>query len=158
METPWCCRIYEIRWSGFVSNAQKGAKRQKEFKQIDVCWGWALEDDRKTWVEVFDTRWSHAHQWAGAPTWQLSRYVLGLVPRYDLGKNHYVLNFHPGSLARAVGSLPLADGAGEIQVQWSRQDDGIRYSLTTPQPIWLHFKEDEQAATKIEAKHQLRLP
>ncbi|MFA5814531.1 MAG: hypothetical protein WC865_02810 [Bacteroidales bacterium] len=40
--------------------------------QYRKCWGWALEDDRTTWIEVFDTRWSNCHQWAGSPTWQLS--------------------------------------------------------------------------------------
>lgn len=126
--------------------------------QYRKCWGWALEDDRKTWVEVFDTRWSHAHQWAGAPTWQLSRYALGLVPRFDLGKNHYVLNFHPGSLKHAEGSLPLPDGTGEIEVKWSRQDDGIHYAVKAPQPVWLHIKDDQDTALKIEAEHQLLLP
>ena len=38
--------------------------------QYRACWGWALGEGRTTWVEVFDTRWTHCHQWAGAPTWQ----------------------------------------------------------------------------------------
>ena len=50
--------------------------------QYRKCWGWALEDDRTTWLEVFDTRWSGCHQWAGSPTWQLSAYALGLHPAF----------------------------------------------------------------------------
>jgi len=59
--------------------------------QYRRCWGFALEEGRTTWIEVFDTRWSHCHQWSGCPTWQLSRYVLGLHPRFDLGPFHYLL-------------------------------------------------------------------
>ena len=65
---------------------------------------------RTTWVEVFDTRWSHCHQWSGAPTWQLSRYVLGLDPRFDRAINSFDLILHPGSLQQANGRIPLPLG------------------------------------------------
>ncbi|MHB8968851.1 MAG: alpha-L-rhamnosidase-related protein [Pirellulaceae bacterium] len=107
--------------------------------QYRQCWGWALGDGRTTWLEVFDTRWSHCHQWSGCPTWQMSRYVLGLQPRYDLGQRHYVLAVVPGGLARAEGKLPLSDGQGVIEVQWSREADGLHYQLQTPRPIFLHL-------------------
>lgn len=105
--------------------------------QYRKCWGWSLGDGRTTWLEVFDTRWSHCHQWAGCPTWQLSRYVLGLVPCFDLGRNHYVLRVVAGSLAKAAGDLPMPDG-GRIHVDWQRQADGIRYSLSCDKPVWIH--------------------
>ena len=80
--------------------------------QYRRCWGWALGDDRTTWLEVFDTRWSHCHQWSGCPTWQLSRYVLGLQPRYDLGVRHYALSLVPSDLASVEGKLPLPGDSG----------------------------------------------
>ncbi len=107
--------------------------------QYRTCWGWSLGDARTTWLEVFDTRWSHCHQWAGCPTWQLSRYLLGLQPRYDLGDNHYLLCLNPGSLSQAEGQLPLPDGSGNIHVTWTREADGIRYQLETPSPVHLHL-------------------
>jgi hypothetical protein len=112
--------------------------------QYRKCWGWALEDGRTTWVEVFDTRWSHCHQWSGCPTWQLSRYVLGLNPRYDRGERHFDLRVIAGSLAKAQGKVPLADG-GVIDVAWKREKDRIRYQLNTPKPIVLHIGDESVA-------------
>jgi len=106
--------------------------------QYRKCWGWALQDDRTTWVEVFDTRWTHCHQWAGCPTWQLTRYALGLTPRYDLGPRHYALSLLPGSLDRAEGAIPLPDGSGSIRVSWTRTGQGLQYTIQTPRPIHLH--------------------
>jgi alpha-L-rhamnosidase len=104
------------------------------------AWGWALGDGRTTWLEVFDTRWSHCHAWAGCPTWQLTRYALGLNRRFDLGPEHYVCTVRPGSLERAQGSLPMLDG-GEIKIAWTREGGGIRYRLDTLRPIDVHFGE-----------------
>ncbi|MEO8658402.1 MAG: family 78 glycoside hydrolase catalytic domain [Bryobacteraceae bacterium] len=102
------------------------------------AWGWALGDGRTTWLEVFDTRWSHCHAWAGCPTWQLTRYVLGLNRRFDLGPEHYVCTLRPGFLERAQGSLPMS-GGGEIKIAWTREGGDIRYRLDTPRPIVVHF-------------------
>jgi alpha-L-rhamnosidase len=107
--------------------------------QYRKSWGWALEDGRTTWLEVFDTRWSHCHQWAGCPTWQLSRYALGLQLRQDLGANHFVLALHPGSLEQAEGSIPVPGLDRTIKIKWKRKSDGIHFSARTPVPIVLHI-------------------
>jgi hypothetical protein len=49
-------------------------------EQYQVAWGWALEQS-STWLEVFDARWEVVHSWSSCPTWQLSRFFLGLAPR-----------------------------------------------------------------------------
>ncbi len=118
-------------------------------EQYKQCWGWALEDGRTTWIEVFDTRWSHCHQWAGCPTAQLSRYVLGLHTRYDLGPYHFILSLKPGSLKQAKGKLPMpgAEERGCIQIEWEKQPDGIHYRLKTPTPIILHIPDVNDPAT-----------
>lgn len=102
------------------------------------AWGWALGGDRTTWLEVFDTRWSHCHAWSGCPTWQLTRYLLGLNRRFDLGAEQYAFTLRPGSLERAQGSLPMMEG-GEIRVAWTREGGEIRYRLDTPRPITVRF-------------------
>ena len=107
--------------------------------QYRKCWGWALGDGRTTWLEVFDTRWSHCHQWAGCPTWQLSRYVLGLQPRYDLGERHFMLMLAPGSVHQAQGRLPLAGSKETLKIRWQHEAGGLRYRVETPRPIWLHL-------------------
>ncbi len=115
-------------------------------EQYRKCWGWALGQGLTTWPEVFDLRWSHCHQWAGCPTWQLSRYSLGLQPRYDLGKHNYELKLFPGSLQKANGLVPLPGGEGVIRIEWSRDRDGLRYHLETPVPIDLHLDEERYGA------------
>lgn len=103
--------------------------------QYRKCWGWALEDGRTTWVEVFDTRWTHCHQWAGCPTWQLSRYLLGLHSRFDIERNRFELKLRPGSLTHASGKLPLPDGKGVVSIDWRRGAKGIAYHVVTDAPI-----------------------
>jgi hypothetical protein len=102
------------------------------------AWGWALQDGRTTWLEVFDPRWSHCHQWSGCPTWQLSRFVLGLDSTFDRAPLNYALILHPGMLTEAKGTVPLPSGHGLLQVRWSRGSNGIEYRLETPVPIVLH--------------------
>ena len=40
-----------------------------------------------TWLEVFDNRWEVVHSWGGCPTWQMSKFLLGLCPRADAGES-----------------------------------------------------------------------
>ncbi|MGC4042549.1 MAG: hypothetical protein QM758_01950 [Armatimonas sp.] len=101
--------------------------------QYRKCWGWALTVEDGTWLEVFDPRWSHCHQWAGCPTWQLSEALLGLHPRFDWGKNHFVLTPQKLSgLKRVSGTYPAQGGKIKIQ------REGARYQLTTDVGITLH--------------------
>ena len=110
--------------------------------QYRHCWGWALEGGRTTWLEVFDPRWSHCHEWSGSPTWQLSRYALGLHPRFDLnaqeGLPHFVFDLKPGSLASCSGRIPLP-GGGAVDVEWSRRDKQTTYTISTSQPLRVLF-------------------
>lgn len=114
--------------------------------QYRKCWGWALEDGRTTWVEVFDTRWTHCHQWSGCPTWQLSRYVLGLHPRFDLDKNFYKLSLYTGDLTEASGCLPISNNDGVINVKWQKKDSFVDYHIETSIPI--HLILDEKFTSK----------
>ena len=105
--------------------------------QYRTCWGWALGGGRTTWVEVFDTRWTHCHQWAGCPTWQLTRYVFGLNPRFDIAPGHYEFNLSVGSLKEASGKIPMP-GGGVIGVKWNRTGDGpVNFEIECPSPITL---------------------
>jgi hypothetical protein len=71
----------------------------------------------------------------------MSRYLLGLQPRYDLGKNHYALTLHPASLQAVSGTIPLPAEEGVISVRWSRQSDGLHYHLESPVPLDLHIDQ-----------------
>ena len=113
--------------------------------QYRRSWGWALEDGRTTWVEVFDTRWSHCHEWAGCPTWQLSRYVLGLLPRFDLKPGQFDLVLRTGQLASAAGKIPLPDGK-TVRVSWRKAGAGIDYEISTDEPITVRIPAGVRAS------------
>jgi hypothetical protein len=94
-----------------------------------------LEKESGTWLEVFDERWSHSHQWSGCPTWQLSRYSLGLTPNALHAPHHYEFSLFPGDLQKVEGRLPIP-GTGEVlTIQWERLEGEIHYQLSTPLPI-----------------------
>ncbi|MFC1597860.1 hypothetical protein ACFL5Q_08025 [Planctomycetota bacterium] len=113
--------------------------------QYRTCWGWALDQGLTTQPEVFDLNWSHCHVWASSPTAQLSKYVLGLERRYDLGKRHFAFRLIPGSLRHAAGRVPLPGASAAIEVEWQRASDSrIAYRLNTPTPIWLHRLPGEE--------------
>ena len=45
-------------------------------------------------------RWEVVHSWSSCPTWQLSKFCLGLTPRYDVGAHHFDFRLHVG---RSIG-------------------------------------------------------
>ncbi len=102
------------------------------------CWGWMLDRGATTWFEVFDHRWSQCHQWAGAPAWQLTRYVLGLQTRFDLGHRHVLLDPHPGWLRRASGAVPIPGGS-PAQLSWERDGSVLEMRLDTAEPLTVHL-------------------
>jgi len=113
--------------------------------QYRKCWGWMLEGGRTTLTEVFDTRWSHAHQWAGCPTWQLSRYVLGLHPSFNKGINHFDLNLIKGNLNEVAGDIPLPSGK-VVHIKWKKTGSKINYEINTEEPISVNVPADLNAS------------
>jgi alpha-L-rhamnosidase len=106
--------------------------------QYRKCWGWALGDGRTTWLEVFDTRWSHCHEWSGCPTWQLSRYALGLKSRYDLGDRTFDVAVQTGNLKHAEGNLPLTKD-DFVHISWTKSASQTKLAIDTIMPIRLRF-------------------
>ena len=97
--------------------------------QYRTCWGWALDQGLTTWPEVFDLRWSHCHQWSGCPTWQLSRYLLGINLRQDIGPR--VLEFKPiGTHLESVnGHVPVPSGGAGLDVHVQRIGSRNRWTI-----------------------------
>ena len=125
--------------------------------QFRKCWGWALEDDRTTWIEVFDTRWSNCHQWSGSPTWIMSRYLLGLYPRFDLGTNHFECRVEPGNLKQASGKLPLPDG-NTVKVSWVRNQRGtLDYTVNSSVPLQLHLEGASSQPVSVQGRQTFEI-
>lgn len=112
-------------------------------RQWTRCWGWMLDRGATTLLEVFDHRWSQCHQWAGAPAWQLSRYVLGLHSRFDRADRSFDFRLAPGVLRRAEGALPLPRGEGLVRVRWERDGGTIAYEVRTDAPITIRMPGGE---------------
>jgi hypothetical protein len=110
-----------------------------------------------TLAEVFDLRWSHCHQWSACPTWQMSRYLLGLRPRFDRGTGHYDLELKPGSMRAASGVVPVNGADDRIRIAWRRKGKAIRYAIDATRPVWLHLPaENGQAPGRVEAVRRRR--
>jgi alpha-L-rhamnosidase len=127
-------------------------------EQYRSCWGWMLKGGYTTWLEVFDPRWSHCHEWSSCPTWQLSRYVLGLQPRFDLGLRHYVLKIRAGSLTSAAGSLPIPGRADSIHVRWIREGKQVHIDVSTPTAIVLHLGGERGSLVQVADRFSGLLP
>ena len=110
---------------------------------VDVwrrAWGWMLDRGATTWWEVFDERWSNCHYWAGAPTWQMTRRILGVDPTLHEGRPAIRLAVHPGSLPRAEGRVAFP-AAGWADIAWRREGDEIAYLVQCPAE-WTLLKEN----------------
>ncbi len=107
-------------------------------EQTRRCWGWMLECGVTTWMEVFEPRWTHCHQWAGCPTWQLSRYGSGLWARYDLAPHHFELTVPCLPLQQVEVNLPIFGQPGKfVRVRWDRQGEQLAYRITSDHPLTL---------------------
>ena len=124
-------------------------------EQYRKCWGWMLEQGVTTILEVFDIRWSHCHQWSACPTWQLSRYVLGLHPCFEKGYKHYRLELYTGNLGWVEGAIPVPDCGDAVNVSWRKASNGIEYSIFTKEKIWLHMTGCEDEAVEITGQYNL---
>ncbi|WP_027483459.1 family 78 glycoside hydrolase catalytic domain [Deinococcus pimensis] len=112
-------------------------------EQVRTAWGWALDQGLTTWPEAFDTRWSHCHQWSAAPTWLLSRYLLGLLPRPDATAWHFDLVARPGDLSYAAGRVPLPGGHG-VDVRWDRAGQVVTYRLSSSTEVHVRTPEGHE--------------
>ncbi len=122
--------------------------------QYRKCWGWALQGGDNTWLEVFDPRWSHCHEWSGCPTWQLSHYVLGIRTRYDLGNGIFEFNPVVSKLGRASGSLPFGNG-GLIKVDWRKSGGRIRVTFQTNRPVKIRYRGIE---AEVKDRYETSIP
>jgi hypothetical protein len=110
------------------------AGRAEEAMEIwRKSWGWMLENGATTWWEVFDERWSQCHYWAGAPTWQMTRRILGVDPTLHQSRPVIRLAVYPGDLPNAKGRAAFP-GVGWTDVRWQREKADILFEVKSPAP------------------------
>ena len=118
------------------------------------AWGWMLEIGAQTWFEVFDERWSQCHYWAGSPTWQMSRRLLGADAALHEGRPVIRIAVYPGSLKSAEGRVAFPC-VGWADIAWEREGDAIVYQVDSPAP-WTLLQQGAPVACKAGAT-KLRL-
>ncbi|NJK94879.1 MAG: hypothetical protein HC905_08170 [Bacteroidales bacterium] len=126
---------------------------------IRKAWGWALEGGRTTWVEVFDTRWSHCHQWSGSPTWLLSRYFLGLHNRFDIKDNFFDFQLQATGLTHAKGKIPIPNTDKAIHINWEKKGNKTSYELKTDMPVWINIPKGLKSSKRglVKVKNSLKI-
>lgn len=125
----------------------RAGKVEETFDLWRKGWGWMLEQGASTWWEVFDERWSRCHYWAGSPTWQMTRHILGMSPVLFGGRPAVQIAIHPGPLKHAAGSVPLPT-VGVVSVEWKINGDSIEYRVVSPAD-WLLWKEGTPIPQKV---------
>lgn len=126
--------------------------------QYRKCWGWMLKEGQTTWMEVFDSRWSYCHQWSGSPTWQLSKYSLGLEPDFSFGLDHFSLTLSPGSLKQGQGRIPMRESGQFVDVRWTRTPEGISYTVKPTRPIVIRTRHRHSKVFRISKEETLSFP
>ncbi|MGZ0708293.1 family 78 glycoside hydrolase catalytic domain [Coraliomargarita sp. W4R53] len=122
---------------------------------IRNCWGWALDQQLTTWPEFFGLRGSHCHQWSACPTWLLSRYLLGIWPRFEFGIGHFTVTVNEDtSLIPAQGAFPTPNGKVVIESLKSTTVEKQIHNQST-ETITLHIQSEKPLILKIKpgAKH-----
>jgi hypothetical protein len=72
----------------------------------------------------------------------MTRYLLGLHPRFDLSAAVFDFRLEPGSLSHAAGRIPHPEG-GWIDISWKTEAAGPVIRISTPSPLQLRFPNGE---------------
>lgn len=94
-------------------------------------WGWMLDSGATTWWEVFDDRWSHCHYWSGSPTWQMTKYALGLRSNLTKSGTEFSVAVNTLGLPSAAGRVHLP-GVGWADVRWTRSEADLTWEVDAP--------------------------
>lgn len=103
-------------------------------------WQQMLQWGATTFWEIWNPSSSQCHAWSSAPTYDLSRYVLGVWPAKP-GFERIYIEPRPGELTYASGVVPSP--RGDITVSWVKKDGPKSFELTAeipeniPAEIWL---------------------
>jgi hypothetical protein len=128
-------------------------------------WGDMLDKGATTFWEQLGSTRSHCHAWSAAPTYFLSRYVLGVHPT-SAGFKGVCFEPYLLDLTFAKGIMPTPLGA--IKVQWTRSKSEFVFTIEKPTSVKSTLRlpaELKIASLKVNgrtvpggAKNELALP
>lgn len=99
-------------------------------------WGRWLDEGHATWPEDWDaaTHWglSLCHAWSGAPTYLLSRILLGVAP-LSPGWRRVLIAPRRAGLTNAAGVVPTPHG--DVAVSWTLDGADWRVQATVPPEV-----------------------
>ncbi len=115
-------------------------REQRALDFIREYWGDMLARGATTWWDSFSLDWppgvvpergtSLCHGWAGAPTYVLPAYVLG-VRALEPGFSRILIEPRPADLQWASGDVPTPHGP--VRVSWSREPEQFRLQIQIPE-------------------------
>lgn len=112
---------------------------------IRACWGPWLADGLTTWPEFWGDAplGTHCHAWSGAPTFALSRALLGVAP-LEPGGARVRIAPRTGGLRWVAGALPTPHGL--LEVQWRRETNGLDLTLVIPDGVAAELPDGRRVA------------
>lgn len=95
-------------------------------------WGYMVDQGATTFWETLRKTRSHCHAWSAAPTYFLSRYVLGVEPARP---GFQTVLFAPRilDLTYAAGTVPTP--SGNVHVRWDRTGREFTMTIRKPAPL-----------------------
>lgn len=124
----------------FLLEALQNDNRAQDF--LDIMrrdWGFMLDKGATSFWEMWScgtkegdrlTR-SHCHGWSAAPTYFLSKFILGVIPT-EPGYKKVKICPHFGDLEWARGVIPTPQG--NIEVSWKKTENG-EYDIKVKSPV-----------------------
>ncbi|HVA01400.1 MAG TPA: alpha-L-rhamnosidase N-terminal domain-containing protein [Terriglobia bacterium] len=113
----------------FLSALSEQGDAQAVRKFIENLWGpMAAAGNDTFWEQFVQRNGTSCHAWSAAPTYILSRLVLGIQP-LEPGYRSYIVAPHPAGLAWAKGGVPTVRGA--ISVDWKWEQGASRNSASS---------------------------
>ncbi len=109
-----------------LSALSKSGNANQARKFIEKLWGpMAAAGNNTFWEQFVQRNGTSCHAWSAAPTYILSRMVLGVRPLTP-GYRSYAVAPHPAGLAWAKGKVPTTRGA--IGVDWKWEPAAVNHS------------------------------
>lgn len=143
-DEPWTVTPYFAHFA--FDELAKAGRLRDALRIIEQAWGWMLRNGLTTCAEVFDLRWSHCHHWSGAPTWVLSRNLLGLWPMQHEAPGLFELRLRAAGRCMAKGVLPLHGVEGEAAIEWRREGAGVAWTIRATKTITLRLPDGSTKA------------